>query len=89
MEGIDIPLLAANTEFFSGADIENLCESAAEQVLEEILETGVELPIRMSDVEAVLQEVRPSTMEWLRIKTGSLKSKRGTNVSILEKLSVS
>ncbi|OMD44787.1 cell division protein [Paenibacillus borealis] len=73
MEGIDIPLLAAKTEFFSGADIENLCERAAEQVLEEILETGVERPIRMSDVEAVLQEVRPSTMEWLRTAKNYVK----------------
>lgn len=72
-QDIDIPSLAARTEFFSGADIENLCERAAEHVLEEILDTQVERPIRMSDVETVLQEVRPSTMEWLRTAKNFVK----------------
>ncbi|WP_342746190.1 ATP-binding protein [Paenibacillus donghaensis] len=73
VQDMDIPSLAARTEFFSGADIENLCERAAERVLEEILETQVERPIRMSDVEAVLQEVRPSTLEWLRTAKNYVK----------------
>lgn len=63
---IDTRSLARRTEFFSGADIDNLCERAAERVLGEILETGVERPIRMEDFEAILPEVRPSTLEWLR-----------------------
>jgi|GEM_PF-432771 len=65
-DSIDTRSLARRTEFFSGADIDNLCERAAERVLGEILETGVERPIRMEDFEALLQEVRPSTLEWLR-----------------------
>ncbi|MFM1655067.1 AAA family ATPase [Brevibacillus sp. B_LB10_24] len=66
IENIDTKLLAGRTEFFSGADIENLCERAAERVLGEILETGSERPMRMADFEALLEEVRPSTLEWLR-----------------------
>lgn len=66
MEPIDTQALAAKTMFFSGADIENLCERAAEHVLGEILETGIERPIRMNDFELLLKDIRPSTMEWLR-----------------------
>lgn len=65
-ENINTKWLAERTEFFSGADIENLCERAAEHVLGEILETGVERPIQMEDFELLLQEIRPSTIEWLR-----------------------
>lgn len=70
---IDTRLLASKTEFFSGADIENLCERAAESVLGEILETGVERPITMADFEVLLQEVRPSTLEWLRTAKNYVK----------------
>lgn len=66
IENIDTVRLASRTEFFSGADIEHLCESAAERVLGEILESGQERPIRMSDFEALLETARPSTLEWLR-----------------------
>ncbi|WP_374018030.1 AAA family ATPase [Paenibacillus thiaminolyticus] len=66
IDNIDTVRLASRTEFFSGADIEHLCESAAERVLGEILESGQERPIRMSDVEALLETARPSTLEWLR-----------------------
>ncbi|WCF10818.1 ATP-binding protein [Paenibacillus thiaminolyticus] len=66
IENIDTVRLANRTEFFSGADIEHLCESAAERVLGEILESGQERPIRMSDFEALLETARPSTLEWLR-----------------------
>ncbi|TDL49339.1 AAA family ATPase [Paenibacillus dendritiformis] len=66
IENIDTRRLASRTEFFSGADIEHLCESAAERVLGEILESGQERPIRMSDFEALLETARPSTLEWLR-----------------------
>ncbi|BFH68581.1 hypothetical protein J27TS7_51110 [Paenibacillus dendritiformis] len=66
IENIDTGRLASRTEFFSGADIEHLCESAAERVLGEILESGRERPIRMADFEALLETARPSTLEWLR-----------------------
>jgi len=65
-QGIDFAALAKHSEFFSGADIENVCERAVEQVLEDILETGVERPIAMRDMEQALQTVTSSTLEWLK-----------------------
>jgi AAA+ superfamily predicted ATPase len=72
-KGIDPHWLAKHTEFFSGADIENVCERAAELVLEEILETGVERPIMMKDLETVLSEVKPTTLDWLRTAKNYVK----------------
>jgi SpoVK/Ycf46/Vps4 family AAA+-type ATPase len=66
MEQVDTRRLAKKTEFFSGADVENVCERAAERVLMEILETGVERPIGMGDLEGAIGELQPSTLEWFR-----------------------
>ncbi|EFM09957.1 AAA ATPase central domain protein [Paenibacillus curdlanolyticus YK9] len=65
-EQIAYDWLAKHTEYFSGADIEQVCERAVEFVLEEIMETNVERPIQMRDMERALQTVTPSTLEWLR-----------------------
>lgn len=65
-EGVNYGALAKRSEFFSGADIEHVCERAAEKVLEDILDTGVERPIRMADVEDALGSMTASTLEWLR-----------------------
>lgn len=70
---IDCEELAKRTEFFSGADIDNLCERAAELVLGEILETGKERAIGMDDMFAVMSEIRPSTMEWLKTAKNYVK----------------
>lgn len=63
---IDYARLAETTPFFSGADIENVCERAAETVVSEILETGMERSIEMRDLEEAVSQVHPSTIEWLR-----------------------
>lgn len=65
-ENIDFGWLAQRTEFFSGADIEQVCERAVEFVLEEIMTTNAERPLRMSDMERALASAVPSTLEWLR-----------------------
>lgn len=72
-EKLDTAKLAKATEFFSGADIANVCERAVERVLMEILETGVERPVRMRDMEEALAEVQPSTLEWLRTAKNYVK----------------
>ncbi|NGZ77543.1 ATP-binding protein [Saccharibacillus alkalitolerans] len=66
VDSIDYALLSSRTDLFSGADIENLCERAAERAIGDILETGRERPITMDDFEAELRDARPSTLEWLR-----------------------
>ncbi|UPW81827.1 ATP-binding protein [Lysinibacillus sp. Ag94] len=72
-EEIDVETLAAQTEFFSGADIENTIELATENVLAEILATGDERPITTNDLLHVLEEVQPSTLEWLRTAKNYVK----------------
>ncbi|MDO3677388.1 ATP-binding protein [Paenibacillus ehimensis] len=72
-EKLDTAKLAKATEFFSGADIANVCERAVERVLVEILETGVERPVRMRDMEEALAEVQPSTLDWLRTAKNYVK----------------
>lgn len=72
-EAIDVARLASITEFFSGADIENVVELATERVLDEILTTGIERPIRTNDLVEVVKNTQPSTIEWLRTAKNYVK----------------
>lgn len=72
-EEIDVATLAAQTEFFSGADIENVIELATENVLAEILTTGNERPITTNDLLHTLEELQPSTLDWLRTAKNYVK----------------
>lgn len=72
-EEIDVEKLASMTEFFSGADIENVVELATERVLDEIMTTGVERPIKTEDLIEVINSVQPSTLEWLRTAKNYVK----------------
>jgi SpoVK/Ycf46/Vps4 family AAA+-type ATPase len=63
-ENIDYAWLAKRTDEFSGADIAHLCESAAENAMEDSMLTGNVRPITMADFQKALQEVRPSTRAW-------------------------
>ncbi|WP_160679320.1 AAA family ATPase [Clostridium sp. C8-1-8] len=66
MEIIDYSTLAKLTPLYSGADIENVVEVATENVIEEIMRTGIERPIGMNDLNTAIQMTKPSTLEWLR-----------------------
>lgn len=70
---IDYTQLARESELFSGADIENVVETATENVLEEILATGNERPIRQEDLLNALKSLKPSTIEWLRTISNYVK----------------
>jgi AAA+ superfamily predicted ATPase len=72
-ENIDYRLLARETELFSGADIENVIETATENVLEEILSTGDERKLKQEDLLKALKSARPSTIEWLRTISNYVK----------------
>ena len=64
---IDYGALAARSEFFSGADIEYVAETAAENVLEEIVRTGNQnLRITMKILLEILSGSKPSTLGWLK-----------------------
>lgn len=73
VEKIDTTVLAAKTQFFSGADIANVVELATETVLEEILLSGNERPINTNDLVMALQELQPSTLDWLRTAKNYVK----------------
>lgn len=64
--GIDLDVIVARTDGFSGADLEHLCSSAAEKAMMASIESGQVRPISMADVLATLREVRPSTTAWLQ-----------------------
>ncbi|QAA33487.1 AAA family ATPase [Clostridium manihotivorum] len=66
MEIIDYITLSKLTPLYSGADIENVVEVATENVIEEIMRTGIERPIGMNDLNTAIQMTKPSTLEWLR-----------------------
>lgn len=65
IERIDVRALAAATEGFSGADLVRVCEAASEQVLMEIVRTGVRRMIGMADLSAAVRAARPSIGAWL------------------------
>ncbi|MCM3145057.1 AAA family ATPase [Brevibacillus sp. MER 51] len=63
---IDYDWLAKETDLYSGADIENVVETATEMVIAEIMKTGFERPIQMNDLKQAITSTNPSTIEWLR-----------------------
>lgn len=64
IEGIDLSALAARTAGFSGADLAHVCDTATQLAMADSLHTGQVRPVRMSDVEAALRQVHPSTGPW-------------------------
>lgn len=75
-ENINYSELAKKSELYSGADIENVVELAAENVIESIIRTGTERKITTKDLLAAIDKTTPSTIDWLKtiqtfIKYGS------------------
>jgi SpoVK/Ycf46/Vps4 family AAA+-type ATPase len=64
VEGIDASALAKRSDGYSGADIQHVCETAAERAMMEGIRSGTVRMIGMNDVYAALREVRPSTSPW-------------------------
>ena len=64
--GIDLKRVAQETDGYSGADLRLVCEAAAEQALEDSLQTGTARPIGMADVNIALRGVKPSTSAWFQ-----------------------
>jgi SpoVK/Ycf46/Vps4 family AAA+-type ATPase len=72
-EDVDIALVTSRTEHFSGADIDGLIDAAKDRVLAEILDTGRNRGVRTSDLLEALDDVSPSTMDWLRTARNLVK----------------
>lgn len=64
VQDLNLEAIAQKTDFFSGADLAHLCESAIEYALEDSIETGTARPVTMQDFERALKEVKPSTRPW-------------------------
>jgi transitional endoplasmic reticulum ATPase len=62
---IDLGFLVKRTSGFSGADLRNLVETAADEAIEASLEKGEEVPIGDTELRAALTEVKATTLEWL------------------------
>ena len=62
---LDLAGFARRTSGFSGADLENLVETASDEAIEASIETGEEVPIHGDHLRSALKEVRPTTLEWL------------------------
>jgi SpoVK/Ycf46/Vps4 family AAA+-type ATPase len=61
----DADAMAAKTAGYSGADLENLVNTAVDLAIEEALASGVESPVAQHHLAAALAEIRPTTLEWL------------------------
>ena len=62
---LDLDALARQTSGFSGADLRNLVETAADEAIEASIDGGAEVPIGESHLRAALKEVKSTTIEWL------------------------
>jgi SpoVK/Ycf46/Vps4 family AAA+-type ATPase len=62
--GVNLGKLAKLTEGYSGADIAHICETAAERALLDSVRQGEPRLIGQADLEAAIEEVRPSLGTW-------------------------
>jgi SpoVK/Ycf46/Vps4 family AAA+-type ATPase len=62
--GIDLARLAHQTDGYSGADIAHICETAAERALIDSVSRGEPRMIGTPDLEAAIDEVKPSLGAW-------------------------
>jgi len=65
VDGVDLAGLAKHSSGFSGADLGNLVETAADEAIEDSLQAGREMDIDDRHLRRALAEVRPTTTEWL------------------------
>jgi transitional endoplasmic reticulum ATPase len=64
-DDINVGPIAEATRGYSGADLRELVETAVDFAIEVSLEHGREQPITFAHLREALDEVRPTTLEWL------------------------
>ncbi|MGX6601412.1 AAA family ATPase [Micromonosporaceae bacterium Da 78-11] len=62
--GVDLGKVADVTEYYSGADLAHVCETAAEFAMRDSITSGEIRMISQSDMTTAAKEVRPSTDAW-------------------------
>jgi SpoVK/Ycf46/Vps4 family AAA+-type ATPase len=70
---VDVAAVARVTDQYSGADVDALVERAKEFVLGEYMETRREREISQEDLLRAVEELTPSTREWLRTARNLVK----------------
>jgi SpoVK/Ycf46/Vps4 family AAA+-type ATPase len=61
----DLPLLARQTQGYSGADLMGIVEAATEAALQDALRSGQVRPVTTADLVRALRAVRPSVDDWM------------------------
>ena len=64
-DNIDTRDIVKRTSGFSGADLRNLVDTAADEAIEESIASGKESAIGMAHLQQALQQIKPTTLEWL------------------------
>jgi transitional endoplasmic reticulum ATPase len=64
-KNLDLDALAKKTSGYSGADLTNIVETAADEAIEASLESGEETDIDNHHLRRALADVKPTTLEWL------------------------
>ena len=72
-EGLDVDTLASATPHFSGADIDGLIELAKESAIADMLGGDRERALRQSDFVDALDEITPTTIDWLKTARNLVK----------------
>lgn len=62
---LELGPLAEKTRGFSGADLTNLVETAADEAIQASLDAGAEVPINRQHLSAALGMAKPTIQEWL------------------------
>lgn len=64
-KNIDFDVIASKTSGYSGADLSNLVEMAADEAIDESIAKGHEVDISFNHFREALEQSRNSTSEWL------------------------
>ncbi len=63
-ESLNLSKIAAETRFFSGADLEQVVSDAVETAMERTFETGEIQPITQDDVKKAAKSRKATTLDW-------------------------
>jgi transitional endoplasmic reticulum ATPase len=70
---IDFDKIARQCNRLSGADVDGLIELAKDHVLDDIMDNGNERQLNESDLLRAVEEIEPSTIEWLQTARNLVK----------------
>ena len=62
---IDVQKIAKATSGFSGADIQNLVDTAVDEAIDESISSGYEVPLNNENFADAIKEVHSTVNEWL------------------------